>query len=333
MIADKDQHGWELQSTLEELQARSRPPQLAETGVQTEPSEPRTVARQEAPKTEATLPHAPAGRQEVPHGHTAGEKRRRPDSAGRRRRENPTHKDLVRLRSPKPGSVGEQESNLEYEMRAAGVEITDSFDSSECVGFSDVTLDDTLHDAGSAVSLESLKSERTAPERERSAEPPPAGEGEEKGSESRAKPGEQLQSQPQREEAVLAVMQRQDQPEPVTEPTESGSGGQNATAIDLPCPPEVQLATTSEAVATTSEAVATASEMVSTASEVVGGAAGGEIAVTNLEDLAETSSEEVNSSSSESDLPALKRKSESPRLCPVILSPAPQWSMAPADGL
>ena len=291
MIADKDQHSWELQSSLEELQVRTRPPQVTEAGVQTEVSGTTTVVQQEAPKTEAVLPQA---RPEVPHSHAAGEKKRRPDSSGRRRsRESPVHKDLVRLRinSPKPGSVGEQESNLECEMRAAGVEITDSFDSSECVGFSDATLDDTLHDAGSAVSLESLKSDRTVHEREGPKEHPPGDEVKERESERQVKLEEE--TQPGREEAVSAVTQREEQPEPVPEPAAPVTGSQNTTAQDPPCPPEGQPATTGE---------------------VVGGAVGKEIAVANLEDLGDTtSSEEVNSSSSEGDLPALKRKSESPQ--------------------
>ena len=291
VIADKEQHSWEMQSTLEELQVRSRPLQVTEIGVQTELSETRTVAQQEAPTTEATPSPVPTGRQEVPHGHAAsgaGEKRRRPDSGGRRPRESPVHRDLVRLRmsSPKPGSVGELESNLENEMRAAGVEITDSFDSSECVGFSDATLDDTLHDAGSAVSLESLKSEKTVPEGERPVEPPSV-EKEEKGKELQAKP--EQQPQPQGEEAVLGVPQSRENQE-----SELGTGNQNVTASAPPLPPKGQPAALAPPLPPKGQPAA--------ASEVV---------VTNLEDLGETSSEEVLTSSSESDLPALKKKGES----------------------
>lgn len=74
------------------------------------------------------------------------------------------HEDVYRLRggaiSPRTSSVPDhvaQNTSLESEMRRAGVEVTDPYDSSEGVGFSDSNMDEV---PGSTHSLESFKSDR-----------------------------------------------------------------------------------------------------------------------------------------------------------------------------
>ncbi len=79
----------------------------------------------------------------------------------RERVKSPVHRDITRLRVSSPkASTGDL--SLEFEMKAAGFEVTDSYDSSECVGFmsDDANLDDTLHGDSSTLSLETAGSER-----------------------------------------------------------------------------------------------------------------------------------------------------------------------------
>ena len=92
----------------------------------------------------------------------------RPVSGGRRfsreRVKSPVHR--LRMGSPRTSlSGGDLDMSLENEIRAAGYEIDDSFDSSEGVGFSEITLDDPCHD--STHSLENFKSDLLWKEEER----------------------------------------------------------------------------------------------------------------------------------------------------------------------
>lgn len=84
-----------------------------------------------------------------------------PKKFSRERVKSPVHRDIARLRMNSP-KTSTGDLSLEFEMKAAGFEVTDSYDSSECVGFmsDDANLDDTLHEQDSNLSLETLGSGR-----------------------------------------------------------------------------------------------------------------------------------------------------------------------------
>ena len=148
-VSDKEQQCRELRVAMEELKPTSGPPppppQVTEIGLQTE--------QLEFHRTEVvSVQHHPGG--------SSG-------TGGRRRVKSPVHKKTYKGPIGNSRSGGELDVSLENEMRAAGVEVNDSFDSSEGVGFSETTLDDLL---GSAQSLESFKSDQVGKEEESAAE-------------------------------------------------------------------------------------------------------------------------------------------------------------------
>ena len=142
-VSEKEQQCQELCVAVEELKPKSRPPppQVTEIGLQTE--------QLEFHRTEIVS---------VRH-HSGG-------SGGtgiRRRVKSPVHREASKMPIGNSRSGGELDVSLENEMRAAGIEVNDSFDSSEGIGFSETTLDDLL---GSAQSLESFKSDQVGKEEE-----------------------------------------------------------------------------------------------------------------------------------------------------------------------
>ena len=147
-VSDKEQQCRELRVAMEELKPTSRPPpppQVTEIGLQTE--------QLEFHRTEVvSMQHHPGG--------SSG-------TGGRRRVKSPVHRKTSKGPIGNSRSGGELDVSLENEMRAAGIEVNDSFDSSEGVGFSETTLDDLL---GSAQSLESFKSDQVGKEEESAAE-------------------------------------------------------------------------------------------------------------------------------------------------------------------
>ena len=143
-VSEKEQQCRELRVAVEELKPKSRPPpppQVTEIGLQTE--------QLEFHRTEiVSVRH---------HSSGSGE------TGGRRRVKSPVHREASKMPIGNSRSGGELDVSLENEMRAAGIEVNDSFDSSEGVGFSETTLDDLL---GSAQSLESFKSDQVGKEEE-----------------------------------------------------------------------------------------------------------------------------------------------------------------------
>ena len=128
---------------VEELKPKSRPPppQVTEIGLQTE--------QLEFHRTEVvSVRHHPSS--------SGG-------MGGKRRVKSPVHRETSKMPIGNSRSGGELDVSLENEMRAAGIEVNDSFDSSEGVGFSETTLDDLL---GSSQSLESFKSDLVGKEEE-----------------------------------------------------------------------------------------------------------------------------------------------------------------------
>jgi len=158
IVSEKELQCRELQVAVEELQSKSiTRPHVTEVGLQTD--EPLEFHKAEV----LSVRH------------------HRPVSGGRRfnreRVKSPVHK----LRSPQTNlSSGDLDMSLENEIRAAGYEIDDSFDSSEGVGFSETTLDDPCHD--SMHSLENFKSDLLWKEEERARKEEERGrKGEERG--------------------------------------------------------------------------------------------------------------------------------------------------------
>ena len=142
-VSEKEQQCRELRVAVEELKPKSRPPppQVTEIGLQTE--------QLEFHRTEiVSVQHHPSG--------SGG-------MGGRRRVKSPVHREASKIPIGNSRSGGELDVSLENEMRAAGIEVNDSFDSSEGIGFSETTLDDLL---GSAQSLESFKSDQVGKEEE-----------------------------------------------------------------------------------------------------------------------------------------------------------------------
>ena len=145
IVSEKERQCRELQVAVEELQSKSVPrPRVTEVGLQTD--EPLEFHRAEV----LSVRH------------------HRPVSGGRRFRgervKSPVHR--LCMASPRTSlSGGDLDLSLDNEIRAAGYEIDDSFDSSEGVGFSETTLDDPCHD--STHSLESFKSDMLGKEEER----------------------------------------------------------------------------------------------------------------------------------------------------------------------
>ena len=85
---------------------------------------------------------------------------------GREKVKSPIHRDVARIRSssPKTSVVSDPlDSSLDHEMKAVGVELTDPYDSSECVGFSDTNLDDTHDSTHSVESIDREKSNERLP--------------------------------------------------------------------------------------------------------------------------------------------------------------------------
>ena len=152
IVHEREQQCVELQCSLEELQLKATPPERSDIGVQidlepirTEPNIRQGTSQASSEKkvdSAATVTTSAVGKK-----------------LSRERVKSPVHRDIARLRLSSPrASTGELDQCLEYEMKAAGVEITDSYDSSEGVGFSDdANLDDTLHEQDSILSMESDK--------------------------------------------------------------------------------------------------------------------------------------------------------------------------------
>ena len=76
-----------------------------------------------------------------------------PAASSRKRIRSPIRRSL-RSHSPKTSSGDLLDSSLDNEMRAAGVDVDDSFDSSEGVGFSDSNLDTSVLGSDQSVTKE-----------------------------------------------------------------------------------------------------------------------------------------------------------------------------------
>lgn len=73
-------------------------------------------------------------------------------SSTKRRIKSPVRKSL-RSHSPRTSSGDVLDSSLDNEMRAAGYEVNDSFDSSEGVGFSDTNIDTSLLESDNSLAI------------------------------------------------------------------------------------------------------------------------------------------------------------------------------------
>ena len=140
----------QLQGQLDFLQQPHKPP-ATEVGVQTD-----------NPSVET--------QSESKHISTPSENRVKSETIttllGRERVKSPIHRDVGKRRSssPKTSVVSDPlDSSLDNEMKAVGVELTDPYDSSECVGFSDTNLDDTHDSTHSVESIDREKSNERLP--------------------------------------------------------------------------------------------------------------------------------------------------------------------------
>lgn len=146
---------------LKEVQATPTKPDGMEAGVQTTPPSQRQVDA--ALQTDFDTPA------EKPRNDSAPNERFKGEPVYRKRAKSPIHRDVARVKkgsSPRTSMVSDHtlptsqhplNSSLESEMRVAGVEVTDPYDSSEGIGFSDSNLDEV---PDSTHSLESFKSDK-----------------------------------------------------------------------------------------------------------------------------------------------------------------------------
>ena len=135
-LADRERECLRLQSAV--------PPPMVDASLQTSPPPSRPEPRPSEPRPHTTDTN-PGARK-----------------SSRERVKSPVHRDVARLRKSSGSPRVELEAggtglgSLEHEMRAAGVEVTDSFDSSEGVGFSESVVEEgaSTHSLESFVSRE-----------------------------------------------------------------------------------------------------------------------------------------------------------------------------------
>lgn len=143
-IREKEHLYTQLQGSLSETKTQVVRPsvQTADIGVQSHRTEEQAPPSPSPTHSEAGLKHStPAA---------AGVKVRSSDKRfSKERIRSPVRR--IHLHSPRTSSGDLLDSSLDNEMRAAGVDINDSFDSSEGVGFSDTNLDISVQ--GSDLSL------------------------------------------------------------------------------------------------------------------------------------------------------------------------------------
>lgn len=144
-VREKEHLYTQLQGSLSETMTQVVRPsvQTADIGVQSHRTEEQATPSPSPIHSEAALKHStPAA--------AAGVKVRSSDKRfGKERIRSPVRR--IHLHSPRTSSGDLLDSSLDNEMRAAGVDINDSFDSSEGVGFSDTNLDMSVQ--GSDLSL------------------------------------------------------------------------------------------------------------------------------------------------------------------------------------
>lgn len=137
-LKEKDQLNNQLRSALESVQAKDKENSLIQTAdIGTQSPIPREIAVTTATdmmpaSTEGTQKPIPA----VTKVRAEGGSKRFP----KERIRSPVRRNL-RPHSPRTSSGDLLDSSLDNEMRAAGVDVNDSYDSSEGVGFSDTNLD------------------------------------------------------------------------------------------------------------------------------------------------------------------------------------------------
>ena len=135
-LKEKLQEVRQLAAELEKQMASRQTPQRTDIGLQANLPPP-------SPEKTAAEPRSVA----IPGRHHHGY---RPASAGERRVKSERRSSRERVKSPVKGQrtshpgVGEADASLDNEMRLAGYEITDPYDSSEGVAFSDTNLDSSL---------------------------------------------------------------------------------------------------------------------------------------------------------------------------------------------
>lgn len=303
IVSKKELQCRELQVAVEELQSKSiTRPHVTEVGLQTD--EPLDFHKAEV----LSVRH------------------HRPVSGGRRfsreRVKSPVHR--LRMGSPRTSlSGGDLDMSLENEIRAAGYEIDDSFDSSEGVGFSETTLDDPCHD--STHSLENFKSDLLWKEEERARKGEVRGRKEEeragKGEERARKEDDRAEERAGKEEGRV---EKKDRSGGIT----NGVVAEGSETENSVIEPQRAVVTEPEATSEVHEYVESGRKSpleVQTLGEHVteqpveegGGISETNPPVLNLEELGEEEEEEeedssdceiTSTTSSESDLPALRKR-------------------------
>ena len=151
-VQEKDQQCIQLQATLDEINLRTKPSlPTTETVFQVHKTEELTKT---ATPFKAMNSSSSSSVEAKPDMTTTNTKKVSKDS--------PVHRNL-RSRSPRTSSGDLMDSSLDNEMRAAGIDINDSFDSSEGVGFSDTNLEVSVVGSDQSLAVREDSGEIPAP--------------------------------------------------------------------------------------------------------------------------------------------------------------------------